>query len=323
MRIAPDGDLLLRVPHGEVRQHKPVIYQEANGIRESVEGQYVRKSNRTIGFELGKYDARRPLVIDPRLNYSTFIARTSYSIRGFGGEERGNAIAVDSSGSAYVTGWTQSTDFPTLNAFQSSLKQQTCTNPSTGQSYQCGQNAFVAELNADGTALYYSSYLGGTHAESVGASDLANSIAVDSVGNAYVTGQTTSADFPTVNAIQSSFHSQTCTSEFGSYQCGLDAFVAKIGSTLAVSSFSPAKGRAGATVAIYAAQRGLHVLAEKPIAVTVSEADAMVDAAREHGVVLGVMFQERTHPLYHTAHRLVSRVIIEGSLFHNPHLDLL
>src|SRR5205807_18228 len=79
-------------------------------------------------------------------------------------------------------------------------------------------------------------------------------IAVDSLGNAYVTGQTASADFPTVNPIQSSFHSQTCTGEFGSYQCGLDAFVAKIGSTLAVSSFSPAKGRAGATVAIYGAQ---------------------------------------------------------------------
>ena len=70
-----------------------------------------------------------------------------------------------------------------------------------------------------------------------------------------------------------------------------------------------------APVAIYAARRGLHVLTEKPIAVTVSEADAMVDAAREHGVVLGVMFQERTHPLYRTAHRLVSSGEL-GPLYH-------
>src|SRR5439155_2568707 len=69
-------------------------------------------------------------------------------------------------------------------------------------------------------------------------------------------------------------------------------------------------------VAIYAAQRGLHVLTEKPIAVAVSEADAMVDAAREHGVVLGVMFQERTHPLYRTAHRLISSGEL-GPLYHS------
>jgi predicted dehydrogenase len=70
-----------------------------------------------------------------------------------------------------------------------------------------------------------------------------------------------------------------------------------------------------APVAIYAARRGLHVLTEKPIAVTVSEADAMVDAAREHGALLGVMFQERTHPLYRTAHRLVSSGAL-GPLYH-------
>src|SRR5260370_30774044 len=65
LRIAPDGDLILRVPHGEVRQHKPVIYQGADGIRQTVDGRYVRTGSRSIGFAMGKYDARRPLVIDP------------------------------------------------------------------------------------------------------------------------------------------------------------------------------------------------------------------------------------------------------------------
>jgi uncharacterized protein (TIGR03437 family) len=177
MRIAPDGDLLLRVPGGEVRQHKPVLYQEADGIRQAVAGRYVRKGSRSIGFELGEYDTSRPLVIDPRLNYSTFIARTSYSVRGFGGEERGNAIAVDSAGSAYVTGWTQSADFVVKGAIQ----------PAKGAGIQ---SAFVSKLNPAGSALVYSTFLGNS------SQDEGTGIAVDSSGNAYVTGRTFSKTFP-------------------------------------------------------------------------------------------------------------------------------
>jgi hypothetical protein len=109
------------------------------------------------------------------LVYSTYL--------GGSGGELGNAIALDSSGNAYVTGETRSTDFPTANAFQ--------------QASGGGQNdVFVTKLNATGSALAYSTYLGGSGGEQ------GRGIAVDSSGNAYVTGLTDSANFPTANAFQ-------------------------------------------------------------------------------------------------------------------------
>jgi uncharacterized repeat protein (TIGR01451 family) len=123
------------------------------------------------------------------------------------------AIAVDGGGSAYVTGFTQSLDFPTENAVQ----------PAMGR--PGGQNAFVAKLNPAGSALLYSTYLGGS-----GDEDQGNGIAIDGQGNAYVTGATSSADFPIVNALQSA-------SAFPERQ---DAFVSKLntaGSTLIYSTY--------------------------------------------------------------------------------------
>ena len=175
MRVGPEGDLLLRVPGGEVRQHKPVVYQEAEGTRQSVEGQYVRTGNRSIGFKLGKYDVSRPLVIDPRLNYSTYLGGPTLA---GGAQEQALAIAVDLSGNAYVTGWTAATDFPVSKGAIQPLKG-------------VGQNAFVTKLNAAGTGLVYSTYLGGSNSADKGAG-----IAVDSVGNAWVVGQTASTNFP-------------------------------------------------------------------------------------------------------------------------------
>jgi hypothetical protein len=121
------------------------------------------------------------------LVYSTYL--------GGSGHNQGNAVAVDSAGNAYVTGYTDSHDFPTMNPFQSALVE--------------GDEAFVTKLNASGTALVYSTYLGG----SVGDQD--NGIAVDSSGKAYVTGPTDSPDFPTVNPIQAALG-------------GTDAFVTKV-----------------------------------------------------------------------------------------------
>src|SRR5207245_1417195 len=140
---------------------------------------------------------------------------------------------------AYVAGTTQSADFPTFNAFQSSLKQHTCTNPNTGQPYQCGEDAFVAELNATGNALYYSSFLGGS------GNDAAYGIRVDTSGNAYVAGTTDSTDFPTANAYQATLSGQT------------DAFITKISATsgpaglpFRITSFTPTSGQVGTTVTL-------------------------------------------------------------------------
>ena len=135
------------------------------------------------------------------LSYSTYLGGSS--------DENAHGIAVDSSGNAYVTGLTSSTDFPTANAVQAS---------NGGGNY----DAFVAKLNAAGSTLSYSTYLGGS------AYDFAQGIAVDSSGNAYITGVTLSTDFPTANAVQASYG--------GSY----DGFVAKLnaaGSTLSYSTY--------------------------------------------------------------------------------------
>jgi len=119
------------------------------------------------------------------LIYSTYLGGT--------GQDSGQGIAVDTAGDAYVTGYTESTDFPTTSgAFQTS-------NMST----RGGDNAFVTKLDPTGTALIYSTYLGGTN------EDAGNGIAVDRVGNAYVTGYTESTDFPTTDgAFQTTYGSR-------------------------------------------------------------------------------------------------------------------
>ena len=146
------------------------------------------------------------------LVYSTYLGGT--------GPTQANAIAVDSAGSAYVAGQTRATDFPTVNPVQPS---NTFNN----------QDAFVSKLSPDGAALVYSTYLGGnTPDEADGGGQAAWSIAVDSAGNAYVTGNTLDTDFPTVNPLQATNKTSAPSSGTG--------FVAKYnaaGSALIYSTF--------------------------------------------------------------------------------------
>ena len=132
-------------------------------------GGYVINGRNEVGFKVGDYDASLPLVIDPVLVFSTYL--------GGSGDDTGNSIAVDSSGNVYVTGTTLSSNFPTQNPKQFS--------------YAGNSDAFIAKLNAAGTALVYSTYIGGS------LQDTGDCITVDSVGNAYVAGKSVSTDFPT------------------------------------------------------------------------------------------------------------------------------
>jgi hypothetical protein len=102
--VDDEGNLVLRLAGGQVRQRRPVIYQEVDGVRQEVSGAYVLTGEHRVGFQIGNYDATRPLVIDPVLVYSTYL--------GGGDGEAGGSIAVDGAGNAYVTGFTTSTDFP-------------------------------------------------------------------------------------------------------------------------------------------------------------------------------------------------------------------
>jgi hypothetical protein len=180
-KVAVDaqGDLVLNMGSGEVRLHKPMVYQTttddavvSDSHKQFVSGRFVVKNHngrRDVAFAVGPYDTTRPLVIDPQLSYSTYLGGNGY--------DQGTSIAVDSAGDAYVTGSTSSTNFPvTPGAFQSAFS---------------GGDAFVTKVNSTGTALVYSTYLGGN------TSSLANGIAVGAAGNAYVVGLTSASDFPT------------------------------------------------------------------------------------------------------------------------------
>jgi hypothetical protein len=194
------GDLILTTNKGDVRFHKPVAYQTESGQDEQassaepknfVESSFVLDANNRVTFQLGAYDHSKALVIDPTLGYSTYLGGT--------GNDYATAIAVDSTGSAYVTGYTQSTNFPTT----SGSFQTTC-----GGSTACSTthiNAFVTKLNSTGTALVYSTYLGGS------TKDYGYGIQVDSNGDAFIGGTTFSLDFPvTAGSYQPACGGGTC-----------------------------------------------------------------------------------------------------------------
>jgi hypothetical protein len=217
------GDLVLHVAGGDVRLKKPLVYQEVEGARREVAGGY-RLSDGQVGFQVGAYDVARPLVIDPVLTYATYIGSDDF--------ERGYDIAVDGSGQAYVVGQsgfpTDAADFPvTAGAFDPTFN---------GGNY----DLFVAKLNAAGSALVYATYLGGNGNDAGDSSGEHRrvGIAVDSDGNAYVAGATTSTDFPTTGG---AFDTTANGSE--------DAFVTKLnaaGSALVYSTYLGAAASDGA-----------------------------------------------------------------------------
>jgi Beta-propeller repeat len=172
--IDSSGDLILKTDTDSLVQKKPHVYQRIDGREQTIDAAYVVTGNQ-VGFKIADYDKTQPLVIDPVIIYSTFFGGT--------GDEVPFGVAVDSQGSAYVTGSTTSVDFPTQSPFQSSNK-----GGST--------DAFVFKLDPSGTQVIYSTYIGGSGL------DDAHSIAVDAGGNAYITGLTQSSDFPIVNGVQ-------------------------------------------------------------------------------------------------------------------------
>ncbi|HKQ05908.1 MAG TPA: SBBP repeat-containing protein [Blastocatellia bacterium] len=209
--LSRDGDLILRAASSDLRLHKPFVYQEVGGTRQAVAGRYVLKGRRQVGFQVGRYDKTLPLVIDPVLSYSTFLGGSN--------NEEGRGIALDAEGNAYVTGYTYSFNFPvSINGYNST--------------YASAADVFVTKLNADGSALVYSTYLGGS------SDDKATGIALDSGGSVYVTGWTTSANFPTTpGAFQTTWH--------GTYYFSSNAFVSKLSSNGAVLSYSTYLGGSG------------------------------------------------------------------------------
>jgi uncharacterized repeat protein (TIGR03803 family) len=184
LKVRRDGSLDVVMNDGEITFQKPGLYQVENGVRQTVQGKFRLLAGNRIGFSVGNYDRARSLIIDPVLVYSTYFGGSN------GGDYGGDyaaAIAVDNSGSTYITGQAVSTDFPvTQGAYQ--------TVNSDG-----GAIAFVAKLDSTGTQLIYSTYIGGTNG-----GDYGTGIAVDAAGNAYITGKAATYTFPvTPGAFQS------------------------------------------------------------------------------------------------------------------------
>jgi hypothetical protein len=181
LKLDAAGDLVMGTNERQVRMHRPVVYQWNDGKREPVTAQYTVSEAKQVGFDIAPYDTSKELVIDPVLAYSTFLGGT--------GEEAGIEIAVSPLGNAYVTGLTTSIDFPT--------KPNGARFGPGG-----GSDVFVTKFNAAGNQLLYSTYLGGTSNENY-YDDLElpgvtyGGIAIDVLGNAYITGATRSTDFPT------------------------------------------------------------------------------------------------------------------------------
>jgi hypothetical protein len=169
IELTEAGEIVLDAGGSTIIDTKPVAYQQIDGRRVSVPVRFVQFES-DVAFSVGRYDRTKPLVIDPTLVYSTYLGSSGYDV--------GGAIAVDSTGAAYVTGTTRYSDFPTTaGAFE--------------PSFHGGSDAFAAKINASGTHFDYVTYLGGSGNEE------GHGIAVDASGSAYVTGWTESSDFPT------------------------------------------------------------------------------------------------------------------------------
>ncbi|MHA2274997.1 MAG: DUF7948 domain-containing protein, partial [Candidatus Kariarchaeaceae archaeon] len=178
------------------------VYQE-NNIQIKSGFQDLTGSDDTYGFFFEPYDTSMVLIIDPIwLGFSTYL--------GGNGDDRGNDIVVDDSNNIYVTGQTQSTNFPTT--------AQALNQTKNGGTW----DSFVIKLNNSGNEIIYSTYIGGSN------DDFAEAIELDTDGNVYLTGYTSSSDFPRVNAIQIGLEG------------GFDAFVLKLdptGSNLIFSTY--------------------------------------------------------------------------------------
>ena len=198
LKVNCDGELEIGTGLGSVRFSAPIAFQEIDGNYKSIKVSYV-VSGKTYGFRTGVYNSNHPLIIDPLLA-STFIEGTS--------NDEGYSIALDDSNNVYVTGKTDSNDYP-------------ATSGAYGESNTGSTEVFISKLTADLSTLLASTFIGGTGSEN------GYSIAIDNSDNVYVTGYTDSTDYSTTSGA----YKETYTE-------GGSVFVSKLTSNLAMLSAS-------------------------------------------------------------------------------------
>src|ERR1022692_3944488 len=242
--VDAEGNLALSAPNGPASFKKPVLYQLDGDKRTSVEGWFAVAGNQ-VRFRVGSYDHSKELIIDPVLSYASYLAGSGTDNIGRptdnGPNGTSQGLAVDSASSAYVAGYTYSIDFPTKNPYHSAPPAKVAGVPPGHW-----PSAFVTKFSPDGSSLVYSTYLGGN------GYDYAYAIAVDSSGNAYVTGETDSPDFPVTNGAYQTVCSPApnntgapTQNSSNCYSSDTSAFVAKLnptGTGLVYSTFLGGNG---------------------------------------------------------------------------------
>jgi uncharacterized repeat protein (TIGR01451 family) len=175
------GELILTGKNeGGLHLHAPRIYQQSGTRQELVAGRFVLRAANRVAFEVGSYDRSRELIIDPVLDFSTYF--------GGSGSETSPSIAVNGNGNIYIAGTTTSPQASFTDAagtIQTSIPS-TLSITSTGPSH-----IFVAEINPSVPSVVYETFIGGS------GTDTSIGMSVDSAGNAFVVGNTSSPDFPT------------------------------------------------------------------------------------------------------------------------------
>ena len=224
--IGARGELLLAAAGGVIGQPAPVIYQMDSGARHEVRGGYRLLDAHTVTFAMGPYNHHLPLIIDPVLYFSTYLGGNS--------SDAAWSMAVDTNGFIYVAGQTLSTlrsannPFSTRGAFQTNFGGGTIIG-----------DAFVAKFDNQGSNLIYLTYLGGN------GEDMAASIAEDHAGDVYLTGSTSSSDFPTKNALYRTINSTPTPAGYPT-----DVFISELdpsGSNLVYSTYFGGNSGDGAT----------------------------------------------------------------------------
>ncbi len=207
-RIEPDGSLVVSNASGEFREERPYLYQFEGTGKQEVGGTFLIRADGSVGFAIGSYDREHPLVIDPTMIFSGYFGGTSQSTI--------TGVAINSYFNTVVAGWTVGTDLPA----------------STGAKTRNagGVDAFVAGFSPNGGVLLFCTYLGGS------GDDRALGLAVDSSNNIYITGQTSSINFPVVGGVQAKLKGAR------------DAFVAKLSPTANSLIYSTYLGGTGVDV---------------------------------------------------------------------------
>ena len=167
LSIEDDGGLRLRTAAGDVRQYRPVVYQEIAEMRRAIGGRYALWGDAGVRFELDPYDPAQPLVIDPKVEYSTYL--------GGSGDDQAFAIEVGPDGSIYVAGWTKSPDFPAAGAKGPPGERR---------------DAFLTRFDNLLTTSLAQNFFGSN------GNSQAFEVTVDRAGNAYITGFTDDRGFP-------------------------------------------------------------------------------------------------------------------------------